>query len=313
MRGEDVARWGRWLVLGLLVTLASTGAAWGSEFVLYDAFETPRIEPDKWFGSETRRPSAILEASRFVKDGKLYLIAVGYGGTRSDAGRRTGSFGLGVKSSRSITALQAELTFTKRMAQTCPDNVESTQGRAQLVGFFFNDGSGKQRQKGDLTGDIVAVLEKVADSRDDNFMRAIVLRCTSWTCSKGETIKALLFKRKWTLNEPDVLRIAWEPPTSQFVFRVNPGAEGEETRRIAYDPAIRPLKSPRFQLQRIRVRHHGANCKEGRRGALLNVTVDDVYVRFLDPKAIAALSSQEVASRSALPHQSETDRPYEFP
>jgi hypothetical protein len=272
------------------------GIIWGRELVLYDRFERPRIEPDKWFGSETRRPSAILEASRFVKGGKLYLIAVGYGDMGSNAGRQTGSFGLGVKTPRSITALQAELTVTNVMAQTCAANAESTQARAQLVGFFFNDGSDSQRQKGDLSGDVVAVLEKMADSRDGNLIRATVLRCVSWTCSQGQTIKALLFKRKWTLSQPDVLRIEWEPSNSQFVFTVNPGAEGEEIRRIAYDSALRPLQPPQWQLQRIRVRHHGANCQAGRRGALMNVAVDDVYVRFLERQAIGAVSSEAVTA-----------------
>jgi hypothetical protein len=279
--------------MAFLPTMSFT---WGGEFVLHDHFETPRIEPDNWFGSETRRPHRVLEASRFVKGGKLYLIAVGYGDTGSNAGRQTGSFGLGLKPSGSLTGLQAELTVTNVMAQTCVANAESTQARAQLVGFFFNDGSGSQRPKGDLRGEVVAVLEKVADSRDGRFIRAIVLRCTSWTCTTGETIKALLFKRTWELGEPDILRMAWEPSNSEFVFSINPGAEGEETRRIAYGPALRPRQPPQFQLQRIRLRHHGANCQAGRRGALLHVAVDDVYVRFLGPQAIAAISSEAVTA-----------------
>jgi hypothetical protein len=274
--------------------LPAMSFTWGGEFVLYDHFETARIEPDKWFGSEARRPHRVLEASRFVKEGKLYLIAVGYGDTGSNAGRQTGSFGLGLKPSGSLTGLQAELTVTNVMAQTCAANAESTQARAQLVGFFFNDGSGSQRQKGDLTGEVVAVLEKVADSRDGHFVRAIVLRCTSWTCTTGETIKALLFQHKWALSEPDVLRIEWRPLGSQFVFTVNPGAEGEETRRIAYDPAIRPHPPSQRQIQRIRVRHHGANCQAGRRAALMTVAVDNVYVRFPGPQATQAGASESV-------------------
>jgi len=289
-------RWQMSLVVTafLMAFLPTMSFTWGGEFVLYDHFETPRIEPDKWFGSETRRPHRVLEASRFVKEGKLYLIAVGYGDTGSNAGRQTGSFGLGLKPSGSLTGLQAELTVTNVMAQTCAANAESTQARAQLVGFFFNDGSGSQRQKGDLTGDVVAVLEKVADSRDGNLIRAIVLRCMSWTCSQGQTIKALLFKRKWTLSQPDVLRIEWERLDSQFVFSVNPGAEGEESRRIAYDPALRPRPPSQRQLQRIRVRHHGANCQAGRRAALMTVAVDDVYVRFPAPQATQAVAAESV-------------------
>ena len=314
MRRDSVVRWGLWVVLGLSVIGANAGFTSGSELVLHDNFDdSDRIRPEKWYGSETRRPNTILEAARFVADGKLHLSAVGYGGVRSNGGRETGSFGLGVKTARAITTLQAELTITNAMAETCVENTEATQGRAQLVGFFFHDESRSQRQKGDLTGDVVAVMEKVADSKDGNFIRALVLRCTSWTCNKGETIKALLFTRKWELSQPDVLQIAWEPQGSQFVFTVNPGAEGTETRRITYDEAIRPLKPPKWQLQRIRVRHHGANCKAGRRGALMNVAVDDVYLQFLDPQALAALSSQEVTSATHLPHRGETDRIQEYP
>jgi len=295
MKRDELAPLGWWTVLGLSVLLASASLASGDEFVLHDHFDDAhRIRPDKWVGSETRRSNWVLEASRFVAGGKLHLSAVGYGGMASNRGRETGSFGLGVQTSRPITALQAELTVIQAMAETCAENAESTQGRAQLVGFFFNDGS--RSRKGDLTGDVVAVLEKVADSWDGYFIRAIVLRCTSWTCTTGETIKALLFRRQWTLSQPDVLRMEWEPLDSQFVFTVNPGAEGEEMRRIAYDTAIRPSTSPPVQRQRIRVRHHGANCQGGRRGVLMTVAVDDVYLRFLDPGALAALSSQAVAA-----------------
>ena len=295
MKRDELAPLGWWAVLGLSVLLAGASLASGDELVLHDHFDdSHRIRPDKWVGSETRRPHWILEAARFVAGGKLHLSAVGYGGMGSNLGRETGSFGLGVQTSRPITALQAELTVTRAMAQPCAENALSTQGRAQLVGFFFNDGS--RSRKGDLTGDVVAVLEKVADSKDGHFIRAIVLRCTSWTCTTGETIKALLFQRTWTLSQPEVLRMEWEPLDSQFVFTVNPGAEGEETRRIAYGKALRPSKSPQIQLQRIRVRHHGANCQAGRRGVLMTVAVDDVYLRFLDPGAIAALSSQAVVA-----------------
>ena len=291
-RGVQHVKWvpvtqlGRWIALALCVSLAGARFAAGFELVLHDNFDdSDRIRPDKWYGSETRRPNAILEASRFVAGGKLHLSAVGYGGMASDRGRETGGFGLGVQASGAITALQAELTVTQALAQTCAENAESTQGRAQLVGFFFNDGS--RSRKGDLTGDVVAVLEKVVDSRDGHLIRAIVLRCASWTCATGETIKALLFQRQWTLRRPDVLRMTWEPRHAQFVFSVNPGAAAEETRRIAYNKAIRPLKPSQVQRQRIRVRHHGANCKAGRRGAVMSVAVDDVYLRFPDAKAIS--------------------------
>lgn len=294
MRLQHLARLGRWVVLGLSITLAGAAFTSGNELVLYDNFETSRIQPDKWFGSETRRPNSLTEASRFVAGGKLHLSAVAYGGMRSNKGRRTGSFGLGVKTSRPISALQAELTVTSAMAQTCPENTLSTQARAQLVGFFFNDGS--RSAKGDLSGDVVALIEKVADSKDGNFIRALVLRCTSWSCSKGDPIKALLFTHKWTLSEPNVMRIEWKPETTQFVFTLNPGGSTEETRRIAYDKAIGPLKPPTQQKQRVRVRHHGANCKSGRRGVLINVAVDDVQLRFLDSNATIALSSQSLTT-----------------
>ena len=290
MRPDGLIQWVGWIVFGLSVSLAWASPSLGGAFVLYDDFAGSRIRPDQWYGSETRRPGAILEASRFVADGKLHLSVVGYGRMGSNDGSRTGHFGLGVKTSRSITALQAELTVTNATVQTCTENTRSTQGRAQLVGFFFNDGG--SRGKGDLTGDVVALLEKVADSQDGHFIRALVLRCQSWSCSKGESIKAILFKRKWTLGEPDVLRMEWEPERSQFVFTVNPGAAAGETRRIAYDKALGPHQAPERQRQRVRVRSQGANCKAGRRGVVMTASVDDVYLQFLDPQAVATLSSQ---------------------
>jgi hypothetical protein len=313
MRRDSLARWGRCVALGLSVMVAGVRLTSGAELVLHDNFDTSdRIRPEKWYGSATHRPNTILEAARFVADGTLHLSAVGYGDMESNTGRHTGSFGLGVKTSHALTTLQAELTVTHAIAEPCAENAESTQGRAQLVGFFFNDGS--RRRKGDLTGDVVAVMEKVVDSKDGKFIRALVLRCTSWSCHTGQTIKALLFQRTWMLSEPHVLRIAWEPLQFQFVFTVNPGAEAEETRRIAYDKALRPRKLSTLQRQRIRVRHHGANCQAERRGVLMHVAVDNVYVRVLDPKVIAVLSSQEVISAGHVRQRREaTDGLHEWP
>ena len=290
MTGRGLGRWrGSWGALGL--SLLCISFAWGGEFVVYDPFEGARIEPDKWFGSASRRSSSILEASRFVAGGKLRLSIVGYGGQGSDSGRRTASFGLERRAARPMTAIQAEMTVASAMAETCPNNAESSQGRAQLVSSFFNHGG--SGAKGDRRGDVVAVLEKVADSRDGHLIRAIVLRCASWTCATGEMIKALRFERQWRLSEADVLRMAWEPLASQFVFTVNPGAATEEIRRIAYDKTMGPLKPPERQRARIRVRHHGANCQSGRRGVVMDVAVDDVQIRFLDAQARAALAAQE--------------------
>ena len=138
MRRGYRAGWEHWVVLGLIVSLVGARVVYGSELVLHDHFDdSARIQPAKWFSSETYRPNSTLEASRFIADGKLQLSAVGYGGVQSNDGRQTGTFGLGVKTSRPITALQAELTITRAMAQTCPENALSSQGRAQLVGFFF--------------------------------------------------------------------------------------------------------------------------------------------------------------------------------
>lgn len=291
MRQDNLTRGRWWLGLGLSLFFASVRVTFGEGLVLHDDFDTSAlILPDKWESSETRRPNSIREATRYVDGGKLYLSAVGYGGMRSNEGRQTGTFGLGVKTSGLITALQAELTVTDRVAQACPENRLSTQGRAQLVGFFFNDGS--RSAEGDLTGDIVAVMEKVVDSQAGQFIRGLVLRCTSWSCSSGEMIKALLFKRPWVLNQPDVLRMEWEPSESQFVFSVNPESDAAQTRRIGYDKASGSSQPPTRQLQRIRVRHHGANCESGRRVALMSVAVDDVYLRFLDPKTAFGLGSK---------------------
>ena len=298
MRRKGRCRFGSWLWIGLLVSLAGASVTSGGEFVLYDNFnDSARISPEKWFGSETKRPNSMLEAYRLVASGKLHLSAVGYGGIGSNVGRRTGSFGLGVKTSRPITALQAELTVTHANAQGCRENTLSAQGRAQLVAFFFHHG--EERRKGDLTGEVVAVFEKVADSKEGHFIRALVLKCTSWSCSKGESIKALLFHRTWRLSEPDTMRIEWEPEASQFVFTVSADAQTGETRRITYDKALGPLKPPKVQRQRLRVRSHGANCRSGRRGVLMTASVDDVYLRFLDAKASAALSSRALTSSVA--------------
>lgn len=295
MRKLATPRWGWWM--GWLLTgWVGASVAWGSTWTLHDNFEaSARIEPNKWFGSESRQPSSIREASRYVADGKLQLSAVGYGGNQASTGRRTASFGLGLRTPPPITAIQAELTVTNAVAEACSDNEHATQGRAQLVSsFFIHEGSGK---RGDLTGHVVALLEKVVDSRDGNFIRALALRCVSWSCGQGKLIKSLLFKRTWRLHEADIFRIEWEPSAHHLMFSVNPGSADKETHRIPYDKAMTPLKAPKQQRQRVRIRHHGANCKAGRRGVLMHVAVDDVYLQLWDAKRTAAFSKPEQAPK----------------
>ena len=198
---------GWWVRLWVTITLASASLTWAEPFVLHDGFEEARIAPGRWMGMATQGRQSLREMGRFIADGKLHLIAVGYGNNWLNRGREIGSVGLGVQTNRPVTALEAEMTVLTASVDPCPENANSTQGRAQLAGFFFNVGS--PRVKGDQTGDYMAQLEKVADSRAGRFIRAQVLRCTSPSCARAKSIKALLFKQRWVLNKPDVLRIEW--------------------------------------------------------------------------------------------------------
>jgi hypothetical protein len=269
------------LFVGILLVLPGVSRA---QLVLFDDFNLPTINPDKWHGGEGAGGSALApngETSRGIVDGQLQLQLTSYGETNSDIGfpPNGGNQRLRINNPGAVTAMQANVTVTSATVEGCPANPDRTRVRAQLHGVFFNDGS--STGAGDQTGDVRAIIEKRRASPAANTIRAIVNRCIDPGCDNNETLASFVFVTGWTLGVGDTLELGWEPDNDQFLFAVNPGTAGEETVALAY--TVSDANPPVFDFKHLRVQNNVANCTEARKSASVTALFDDVM---LNPEAI---------------------------
>src|SRR5712691_6728077 len=133
--------------------------------VLYDDFNTPLINPDKWFGLEIGarsqlgdlpRPSGTEISRNIVKDDRdprddrghknhrgpknrqLRLSWRAYGSLDSDIGTTASSHALLVTDPATITAMAGTITVKEAEAVGCVTTQHNTEARARLAGSFFN-------------------------------------------------------------------------------------------------------------------------------------------------------------------------------
>lgn len=263
-------------LIALVMIATMTGVSYG-QLVPYDDFSTDLIDPGKWHGNETpsSRNNPNTEALRLIEDGKLRMMARAYGGTDADTGRSGGNFGLAVRRSDLVTMMQAEVTVLSATVEDCPENSLSTRARAQLFGYFFNDGSGGP---GDSTGDVVAGFDKRVDSRSGNSFLAFVARCTTSGCGAADTIAFEIFDTPMLIGQADTMRLEWDAAGEQFMFTLNPASADEEVKTISYAGIVVNMGPSDFGLDRLRLRNQAANCVSGRRMSALEVLYDDVQL-----------------------------------
>ncbi len=254
-----------------------------AQLVLYDDFSNPRIDPAKWQGHEGpgRGKGGNAEAFRRIQNGQLQIILLSYGGTDTDAGRRNGRFGLEATNPELVTAMQAEVTVMRAVAQDCVANASSSRARAQLIGFFFNDGSSSGAE--DRTGDVSANIQSVRDSKTGDRIEANMGRCLDPRCESGDDLAFFLFNSIWVLGQADTLRLEWDAAGEQFIYTVNPGSPVEELVALSYAGLVANAGPPDLDLKRFRINNSGANCTLGRKLAFMQALFDNVE---LNPEAV---------------------------
>jgi hypothetical protein len=259
----------------LLLVLAGIPAQALEPLVLYDDFNAKRIDPAKWSGTEgfaaARNPNA--EAVRVILGGALRVLLTTYGDMSASSDAQHGRFGLALANPGPVTAMAAKVTVFTAGAEQCPDNPETSRARAQLLGFFFNDGS--STGPNDRTGDMLAGMNKDLD-RDGRSIVAFISRCPDAACTNSLTVASHTFDTAWSPGHPDTLQLQWDREGHQFRFAVNPGAPGEETAALSYaEPDALP---PVLAFKAIRASHSAANCTEARKQVSIVATFDDVLI-----------------------------------
>jgi hypothetical protein len=276
------------LAVALLTALAGPAHA---GFTLYDDFAGAEIDPEKWAGNslEGTFDAPTAETVRAVENGALRVGLVSWGGNASNTGSVRSRQGLlmtqlGTPGTPSfITGLGAKVTVHGAEAQDCAANPESalpSRGRTQIIGAFFNDGSGDVN---DRTGDILALIQLQKERTGANQIVAAFVRCSDATCSSTVTTAVpgnpTVFTMGWSLETPLALQFAWDRLNGKFVFTAtNPATLATESHDIVYGPTVTNAGPPITDFKRVNVQNDVENCTAARRRTTLDVSFDDVRV-----------------------------------
>lgn len=264
-------------IIAIAGSLILAVGAQAQTFALYDAF-TGVLDPARWNGIEDNTNSAVVsntESQRVVVQPDpavpnrfLQLkLNTGHPGTGIDAGvAGTGRERLRVvrddilSGDPSVTGMRTKITVTGMKTPGCLTSVDpvpianQTLARAQILGWFFNDGS--STGPGDATGDILAGLSVEKRSTDGRVLVAFLTRCTNANCSTSATQKSVVFTRKWALNTAVPIAVVWDRDGDQFVFTA-----GAEIQTLTYgDLALADAQPPQLLLYDLRVQNVVAHC-----------------------------------------------------
>ena len=279
------------VAVGLVAGLAGAACA---QFVIYDDFSGGVIDPARWAGLSTEgsfdAPTAQL--LRVVDNGSLDLALTSWGSAASDSGSILSRQGLNITQlgtpggSGSITGLKARVTVVNAKAQDCATNPETaapSRADTQVIGAFFNDGS--STGPSDRTGDIIAVFVLEKAPGRVNRIGASVNRCPNATCSPGSSVITSIpanpatFATTWTLGQPLVLKLVWNPLVGQFTFTVkNPATQQTEAKSIVYSPNVSDTAPPTLDFKSVRLLNRVENCASGRKRVQMEARFDTVEV-----------------------------------
>ena len=270
----------------VLAWLAGPGHA---QFALYDDFSSGFIRPGLWEGISTEgtlsAPTA--ETLRLVENGSLHLSLVSWGENTSDTGTVLTRQGLNVRQlgipggSGFITGLKAKTTVLNAAAQDCTGNVAGASARAQLIGGFFNDGSGGVNNR---TGDVLGILQLQKDADGVNRIVASVNRCPDNACSSSVPIvlagNPVTFTGGWSLNAPMILKLVWDSTNGQFNFTAtDPATLTQEFHSVVYLGTVAFDGPASVDFKSVRILNVAENCATGRKQTVMDVLVDNVMVQ----------------------------------
>ncbi len=123
---------------------------------MYDAFNQPFIDPERWRGQEFGSALSATEAVREIDRGRLRMFHRIHGETDSDFGIRAGGTRLHFTEPETVERIQLLVHVTDLEVLDCPFNPSVARARATLQGFFFNTGI---PIPGSHTNDVSAQIE----------------------------------------------------------------------------------------------------------------------------------------------------------
>lgn len=275
------------LLVGIGALLGASGGV-SAQGLFYDSFTTPAlINPEKWQGFESGPDDT--EVERRIVNGQAQLLLRTAGSQGSDTGFLNASNRLRIShkalidGTPPITLMEARVTVMGAGVGTCAANPTATHARAQVIGAFFNDGTGNKKP-GDRTGDVFAGVQKTMSSVGGNHVDAFVLRCTDPACATTATVVTTggPFTRSWVLGQADIMNITWNRAAKNFAFTVN-GPSGNETVTLGY--TVPDTGLPKRFFNDFSSSFAVASCTAGPVSAFLDIRIDNVR---LNPEAMSA-------------------------
>jgi hypothetical protein len=244
-----------------------------NSMVLYDDFNSRRLDPAKWFGGGGSDPT--LDVVRRTNEGRLRLLNRAYAGTDSDSASRFGIVFVGFTQPSAITSVQTTVRISGSAVEGCSTNPTSGVTAAQIFGTFFN--AGTPAPNSHLNDVAVAIdIARQSDSTDpkDVFqINAAVLLCqTTADCSEVTVLNAHNLGSV-ARKAPVTIRVQWQPDSDRFVFQRDSEPE-------VFSPyLVSDTFPPGFANKLLGAYNVVPNCTTERRPTgSMDVTFDNVYV-----------------------------------
>ena len=264
----------------LLAGLLSIPVQAQEPFVLYDDFAGTSIDVNKWFGYEVRIGNpVILENVRMIKGRYLYMAAGAYGD--QDSGSASGAATrLYFNEGDLVTAIKARVSVDQVSAEGCSTNLNVTQARVRLSGYFFNTTA--DPTPGSRFNDVYAYIyiERRSDSTENPnilHVRGWVTKCTDSDCTSSSP----LFNQDLgtvRLGRFVEISIQWDQPNHRFIFQL----DNNQPVYADYTDIVTDTSPPgSANDKRIEVFHNLPNCipdAEPRPMGMMGVYFDKVYV-----------------------------------
>jgi hypothetical protein len=210
-----------WALVLMTLTLSKAGFA---QLVLYDNFNSKRIDPSKWIGEPPSLPGGSNKDRREVavelvgeKDRRLRLFETAYSATNDNNGASGSGFGLGFAVPSKVTAVSFTLAVNKELSLGCTANP------AFATAGFFGDYFNSTRPQHGATGDIAAGIGISRFSTDTGTALEVsgsISQCGDPKCD-GQTILSFQDLGPVQPGSTNTLAVIWDHANHQFIFRLN--------------------------------------------------------------------------------------------
>jgi hypothetical protein len=260
----------------LLLTFASSKAT-VAQVVLYDNFNSKRIDPAKWDGSflDSDSRDAVREISATPgndDDRSLHLKESTYSVTTDDNGATGTIFGLSFPVPDAITETSFTVLVKEVKVVSCTSNPSAPVDIGpEFRGRFFNTESSPTSQLGDVEGGIGAYR----NSTDVGSAITVAFhyeRCDDDSCSTRTPIDfgGLGSIQPGTRNR---FFIKWDRPNHQFIFQLNDGP------LVFSHYTVSDSSPPSFDFRAIDIARQVAHCTTTPRPfASIDTYIDNVRV-----------------------------------